>query len=590
MARRARIRRGSALPVLQYRDLSGGLNTYMSATRIKDNESPDLQNIEFLENGIPAKRRGTDVYGDAPNSRVLGMGSLYTSGGTRRHLQVSGTALYYYNAGTWTSIAGKTFTASKLANFVQCQDAIYVHNGTDSMGKYDGTTLSSPSVGVTGCKFGIFYAGRHCAAGKSTTPSRLYLSSTKSADNFVGKTGTATAGAASTITDTGQAWTTNEYAGLTIKITAGTGAGQERTIASNTATVITVSTAWTTNPDTTSTYSIEGGDTIDINKNDGQAITGLAKFEEKLIIFKERSIWQLTFDSLGFPTVQLVTATAGCVSHRSIEHVENDIFYLSHDGVRTFGYVPNIEAVRTNLLTAKVNTEIVNINTTYYESCTAIYQDNKFLFSYPYGSSTTNDRMLVYHMLYGCWSKWTGLPVNSFNHFGSVSGEVKLYYGHETNGQTYEMLVDNYSDGASTAIDAYWCSKEFDLGHFDQRKRIVFLDLQIRSLVGGLGVQIIGNGSEVLFDKTSGVSSTFTGDDGLRSFTFRANEFREDEGSTATTVATDDIRRVRLNKTVRTIKIKVYNSVVDERFALLSLAIGARLRSPYSFDSSKVIN
>jgi hypothetical protein len=41
---------------------------------------------------------------------------------------------------------------------------------------------------------------------------------------------------------------------------SGTGAGQIRTIASNTATVITTGSAWTTQPDATSVYSIEGND------------------------------------------------------------------------------------------------------------------------------------------------------------------------------------------------------------------------------------------------------------------------------------------------------------------------------------------
>jgi hypothetical protein len=73
-------------------------------------------------------------------------------------------------------------------------------------------------------------------------------------------TGTATAGAASTLTNGAKAWTVNQWANYQIKITAGTGAGQIRTIASNTATVITVSAAWTTNPDATSQYHIEGND------------------------------------------------------------------------------------------------------------------------------------------------------------------------------------------------------------------------------------------------------------------------------------------------------------------------------------------
>lgn len=73
-------------------------------------------------------------------------------------------------------------------------------------------------------------------------------------------TGTATAGGASTLTNSAKNWTVNQWANSQIRITSGTGAGQIRTVASNTATVITVSAAWTTQPDATSQYSIEGND------------------------------------------------------------------------------------------------------------------------------------------------------------------------------------------------------------------------------------------------------------------------------------------------------------------------------------------
>ena len=71
-------------------------------------------------------------------------------------------------------------------------------------------------------------------------------------------TGTATAGASTTLTDGGKAWTVNAYSLVySVRITGGTGAGQVRKIKSNTATVLTVATAWSTNPDNTSTYQIE---------------------------------------------------------------------------------------------------------------------------------------------------------------------------------------------------------------------------------------------------------------------------------------------------------------------------------------------
>lgn len=73
-------------------------------------------------------------------------------------------------------------------------------------------------------------------------------------------TGTATAGASTTITNSAKTWTVNQWTNYQIRITAGTGIGQIRTIASNTGTVITVSVAWTTTPDATSQYAIEGND------------------------------------------------------------------------------------------------------------------------------------------------------------------------------------------------------------------------------------------------------------------------------------------------------------------------------------------
>lgn len=80
-------------------------------------------------------------------------------------------------------------------------------------------------------------------------------------DDFVSfATGTATSATASTLSNSAKAWTTNQWTNQQVRITGGTGAGQIRTISSNTNTQLTVSANWTTTPDATSTYSIEGND------------------------------------------------------------------------------------------------------------------------------------------------------------------------------------------------------------------------------------------------------------------------------------------------------------------------------------------
>lgn len=70
--------------------------------------------------------------------------------------------------------------------------------------------------------------------------------------------GKATAGAATTMTDSGATWVVNGWQGWTLAITAGTGSGQTTTVTSNTATVLTVPT-WGTNPDNTSVYKLYRG-------------------------------------------------------------------------------------------------------------------------------------------------------------------------------------------------------------------------------------------------------------------------------------------------------------------------------------------
>ena len=58
------------------------------------------------------------------------------------------------------------------------------------------------------------------------------------------------------VVDSTQAWTTNALVGKIVAITSGAGAGQTRRISANDATSLTVTVAWQTNPDATSTYVI----------------------------------------------------------------------------------------------------------------------------------------------------------------------------------------------------------------------------------------------------------------------------------------------------------------------------------------------
>jgi hypothetical protein len=123
--------------------------------------------------------------------------------------------------------------------------------------------VSAGTLGASGFKsYDIF-------TGTVTTHTTTGLPATWGTDgrlvatpSYVGAfaTGTATAGASTTLTNSAKTWTINQWSNYAVRITAGTGVGQVRYIASNTGTVLTVSSAWTVNPDATSVYAIEGND------------------------------------------------------------------------------------------------------------------------------------------------------------------------------------------------------------------------------------------------------------------------------------------------------------------------------------------
>lgn len=70
--------------------------------------------------------------------------------------------------------------------------------------------------------------------------------------------GTASSSSSTSIVDSSKNWSVNRWANMMVTILSGTGAGQSRSIVSNTTNTLTVTPAWNTNPDSTSVYKIQG--------------------------------------------------------------------------------------------------------------------------------------------------------------------------------------------------------------------------------------------------------------------------------------------------------------------------------------------
>lgn len=172
------------------------------------------------------------------------------------------------NAGRLKTIASNTIGANAVITFEGAAEAVAFDNtsqyrikapvwyvvsaGTLAAGsfrKYDFATNTWTSLSITGLPATLGTDGRLVS-----TPAWIDSGFRSFA------TGTATAATANTLSNSSKAWATNQWANSQVRITAGTGAGQIRTVSSNTGTQLTVSANWTVTPDATSQYSIEGND------------------------------------------------------------------------------------------------------------------------------------------------------------------------------------------------------------------------------------------------------------------------------------------------------------------------------------------
>ena len=154
------------------------------------------------------------------------------------------------NATITVAAQASAFTASTVYRL--CTPVWYVLGaGTLASGsfrKYDWATNTWTTLVNTGLPATIGTDGKLVS-----TPSWL------NSGYYQFATGTATSATGTTLVNSAKTWTTNQWTNYQVRIVSGTGAGQIRNISSNTGTTLTVPT-WTTTPDATSVYSIEGND------------------------------------------------------------------------------------------------------------------------------------------------------------------------------------------------------------------------------------------------------------------------------------------------------------------------------------------
>jgi len=199
------------------------------------------------------------------------------------------------------------------------------------------------------------------------------------------------------------------------------------------------------------------GDQIRVTKGDGDPIIALCPwYDFKLVVLKERSIWVVDANpaqNVSDWTISLLSDRVGCVSHKSVQQVGADVYFLSREGIQS---VSNIEAGSQAAvqvaISAPIDDFINRINQDHWGKCASAYYGNRYILSLPLDDSEIPNTTLVYNTLHKSWSGyWDGWEPRAFV-VSAFGGKIRLNFGDEE-GKFYTWR--DYVDESNATITDY---------------------------------------------------------------------------------------------------------------------------------------
>lgn len=250
-------------------------------------------------------------------------------------------------------------------------------------------------------------------------------------------------------------------------------------------------------------FSSAGSGSITIFPGSGAQITALTVFQDKLHVWLNGSmkgIFNISPASAANTfTVTMVTNTIGCVSHRSVAQVENDVYFASEDGIYTLGAVAYYTNIRTTNRSARMQPIFDALSGASKQKLVGKYFNFKYHLFYPlFGGN--NDSCLVYDIRYQAMQDWRNIAGQAVTTYTDPNRKNHLYFGHPSTGAVYEMYLGNSDDG--TAITSHWSSKSYDEGYSDTEKIYFDSTFIFGSLSGSITLSIIFNDTIISATKT----------------------------------------------------------------------------------------
>jgi len=616
---------------LSWNTFRKGLNTLLKENEIAPEELAVAENIMLVGQGVPTRRWGSSLYFQAGNATgsVRGLSGYYNSLGTVQLLAITDEGFLNVKDGSsFRRVTGVSWASGQNAYMAQLDNKVYIVNGQRELARFssDATLVGFATIAIP-----LFISATNLSGASGTTLKSYRISA-------VSNIGETLAPATNAIQLANQPLNLGGAAGGTIRLTwtgvstasgvlqgfniYGRDSGNERFLTFAPAGTTTfddtgasVPKEFTFPPTADSTggpkakyikrfqdrlvfaglegdpskvlisgrwpnhekFDISyGGNYIKVEPDAGDDIVQIEAFSDRIIVFKERSIWQITLEQeqvgnffVTTPVLKLVTASDGCIAPRSVVPVENDVYYLSRIGVMSIGYQSGFafDTLRTNQISIRVQPFFESLTESEMMNAAATYSDGKYIIAFPEKS-----QMMVLDRERLAWvGPWT-IDATVFETFYDANDTEQLLFAPFGSANVRDFSA-NHQDDSGTPIATNLRTKAEDFKDWSLFKNFKNIFSQMRNVSGTVSVDIrieVRNGS-VVTTKTYTVSSSFAGSTGWGADLWGNTMWGNSEAIPLGVEATTEISWANLNKIGRTLQFIIRTSDSGDNYELVGI-------------------
>ena len=625
----------------------GGLNTLFKDTEIKASELAQAQNLILIGEGVPTKRWGTQLYFNSSATGVVrGMSGFYQLDGTNELLAITDEGyLNKRNSSTFTQLAGVSWASGYNVEMTQISNRMYLVGGDRELARYSNPTLVGfPTIGqplslgvsqLSGASGPNTWAYRvsHFTAVGETQASNPVTLATQPEDT---SNGTIRVAWTNTSTASGIRLGTNVYKGDLGNETFVASVDGQATFWLDDGAAVPTLFNYPPKTDTTggvkakyvvrfqdrlimagingdpSLVMISGaeplherfdfgsnGGYVRVEPDAGDDITGLRVKGKKIIVFKERSVWQIILEQRAYktindvtltaldPQVELITASIGCTSHRSITDVENDILFLAsgNRGVFVLGNEPGIigDILRTNEISVKIRPFFESLTGTEQTNACAVYFNNKYFVGIP-GKNQT----MVFDRERTAWmGPWT-FDANIFHVYYDSSDTPILLKGND-DGPGVEEIGSSITGDLGAAFGTIMRTRREDFGDWSKFKTVENILTLWRNLSGTVDVDIrLEERTGNTITAKSFAVTTGAGNSGWGADMWANTQWGDSEAEGAARDLSEVVKQAFLQKTARNVQLIVETTTLGANYELMEIKGEAQEIGQYRPSSWKV--